>query len=80
LPYKYSTTTPAREEERRGEKEGEAERINKGKERTTRTEERKTDQRRKENRESHKHERDWRVRREGKLTEREKKEPTERDS
>jgi hypothetical protein len=57
LPYKCSTTTPAREEEK-GEKEGEAERINKGKERTARTEERKTDQRRKENQESHKQERD----------------------
>jgi len=59
LPYKYSTTTPAREGGRgEGEKGGEAERINKGKERRARTEERKTDQRRKENRESHKQERD----------------------
>jgi hypothetical protein len=33
---------------REGEKGGEAERINKGKERRARTEERKTDQRRKE--------------------------------
>jgi hypothetical protein len=58
LPYKDSTTTPARERTREGEKGGEAERINKGKERRARTEERKTDQRRKENRESHKQERD----------------------
>jgi hypothetical protein len=45
LPYKYSTTTPARERTREGEKGGEAERINKrkrgkmnrkGKERTDR--------------------------------------------
>jgi hypothetical protein len=29
LPYKYSTTTPARERTREGKKRGEAERINK---------------------------------------------------
>jgi hypothetical protein len=57
-PHSFGSINRGSTPTQREKKEGEAKRINKGKERTARTEERKTDQRRKENRESHKQERE----------------------